>query len=81
MTGSAPAVKMSVFRFSYRTHKTQTEPRPFWLRLSLSIAAEALCVLPHMDIEMMQRKYCDQVSLRLRSHAAEPRRLTAPMAK
>lgn len=81
MTGSAPAVKMSVFRFSYRTYKTQTEPRPFWLRLSLSIAAEALCVLPHMDIEMMQRKYCDQVSLRLRSHAAEPRKLTAPMAK
>lgn len=31
-------------------------------------------------IEMMQRKYCDQVSLRLRSHAAEPRKLTAPMA-
>ena len=31
--------------------------------------------------EMMQRKYCDQVSLRLRSHAAEPRKLTAPMAK
>ena len=72
---------MGVFRFSYRTYKTQTEPRPFWLRLSLSIAAEALCVLPHMDIEMMQRKYCDQVSLRLRSHAAEPRKLTAPMAK
>lgn len=71
---------MGVFRFSYRTYKTQTEPRPFWLRLSLSIAAEALCVLPHMDIEMMQRKYCDQVSLRLRSHAAEPRKLTAPMA-
>ena len=81
MTGSAPAVKMSVFRFSYRTYKTQTEPRPFWLRLSLSIAAEALCVLPHMDIEMMQRKYCDQVSLRLRSHAAELRKLTVPMAK
>lgn len=80
MTGSAPAVKMSVFRFSYRTYKTQTEPRPFWLRLSLSIAAEALCVLPHMDIEMMQRKYCDQVSLRLRSHVAEPRKLTALMA-
>ena len=72
---------MGVFRFSYRTYKTQTEPRPFWLRLSLSIAAEALCVLPHMDIEMMQRKYCDQASLRLRSHAAEPRKLTAPMAK
>ena len=71
---------MGAFRFSYRTYKTQTEPRPFWLRLSLSIAAEALCVLPHMDIEMMQRKYCDQVSLRLRSHAAEPRKLTAPMA-
>ena len=50
MTGSAPAVKMSVFRFSYRTYKTQTEPRPFWLWLSLSIAAETLCVLPHMDI-------------------------------
>ena len=32
-------------------------------------------------IEMMQRKYCDQVFLRLRSHAAEPRKLTAPMAK
>lgn len=41
---------MGVFRFSYRTYKTQTEPRPFWLRLSLSIAAETLCVLPHMDI-------------------------------